>query len=75
MISRLQRLAAHTDHFAKLVAELDELERLRERVKKAELLTLHPLRPMAKQKKACSRRKPRDGSRSNHYRSGGSRCL
>jgi hypothetical protein len=66
-----QRLAVYT----KLLSELNELELLRERVKKAELLTLHPLRPMAKQKKACSRRKPRDVSRSNHYRSGGSRCL
>jgi hypothetical protein len=67
MISSQQRLAAYTDQFAKLVAELDELQRLRERVKKAELL-LCTLRQTAEQKKASSRRKPRDSSSANYYR-------
>jgi hypothetical protein len=37
MIFDHQRLAAQADQIAKLVAEWDELERLRERVKNAEL--------------------------------------
>jgi hypothetical protein len=74
MISYQQRLAAFTDQFAKLVAELDELERLRERVKKAELL-LCTSRQTAKHKRACSRRKACDSSSADYYRLRWSRCL
>jgi hypothetical protein len=73
MISYQQRLAAYTDQFAKLVAELDELERLRERIKKAELLRC-TLQQTAQQKRACSRRRPRDSSSANYYRLRWSRC-
>jgi len=41
MVSYQEHLAAHTEMLAKLIAELNELKRLRERVKKAEL-SLHP---------------------------------
>jgi hypothetical protein len=41
MVSYQEHLAAHTETLTKLVAELKELKRLRERVKKAEL-SLHP---------------------------------
>ncbi len=73
MISRQQRGAAYTNQFARLVAEMDELKRLRERVKKAELLrcTLQT----ARQKRACSRRKPRDSSSAKYYRLRWSRYL
>jgi hypothetical protein len=67
MISYQRRLAAYTDQFAKLVAELDELERLRERIKKAELL-LCTSRQTAEQKRDCSRRTPRASSSANYYR-------
>jgi hypothetical protein len=74
MISYQRRLAAYTDQFAKLVAELDELKRLRERVKKAELL-LCTSQQTAEQKRARSQRKPRDSSSANYYRLRLSRCL
>jgi hypothetical protein len=66
MISYQERLAACTDQVAKLVADMDELERLRERVKKTELLFCTLRR--AEQKRAGGRRKPRDSSSANYYR-------
>jgi hypothetical protein len=74
MISSQQRLAAYTDQLGKLVAELDELKRLRDQVKKAELLLCNS-RQTAEQQRARSRRKPRASSGANYYRLRWSRCL
>jgi hypothetical protein len=58
-----QQRAAYTDQIARLVAELDELDRLRERVKNAELALCTSRRKRA----SCSRtNRPQCGNAATH---------
>jgi hypothetical protein len=66
MISYQQRLAVYTN----LLAELHELELLRERVKKAELLLCTSRRTAVESRRggALSRTTPRDSASTTNYR-------
>ena len=58
MISYQQRPASYNDLLAKLVADMDELERLRGQLKKAELLLRISRRTVAEQKNRRVQRVP-----------------